>query len=132
MNNVNATIGLVQLRHMPGVVARHIDNGRFFDRELEGVSGLTLIPYHPNTEPSYWLYTMRVENRDSFIRCLEKSGISASPLHLRNDRHSVFMKNACELSALDKFYQELVHIPCGWWVTDEDRQHIVDTIRKGW
>jgi dTDP-4-amino-4,6-dideoxygalactose transaminase len=131
MNNVNATIGLAQLRHIHSIVGRHIDNGRFFDHELKEICGINLIPYYPNTEPSYWLYTFRVENRADFIRSLEESGISASQLHLRNDRHSVF-GGSSELSALERFYQEFVHIPCGWWVTDEDRQHIVDSIRKGW
>src|SRR5438552_8151760 len=42
MNNVNATIGLVALDHVDRVLARHIENGRFYDRELAGVDGLEL------------------------------------------------------------------------------------------
>jgi len=131
MNNVNATIGLAQINHLPDIVTRHIDNGKYFDRELAGISGVTLIPYYRNTEPSYWLYTLKVENRDDFISRMTEAGITASPLHLRNDRHSVF-QSSHELPALDKFYQEFVHIPCGWWISDEDRDHIVNTIEKGW
>ncbi len=33
---------------------------------------------------------------------------------------------------LDEFYESFVHIPCGWWLTDEDREYIVSTIRRGW
>jgi hypothetical protein len=25
-----------------------------------------------------------------------------------------------------------VSIPVGWWVSDEDREYIVETIKKGW
>lgn len=132
MNNVTATIGSVQLRNYPSIYDRYISNGKFYDKELAGVSGVTLIPYYKNTEPSYWLYTMKVERRDDFIKMMEANGVTASPLHHRTDTHSVFSESKCELPNMDKFYSEFVHIPCGWWVTDADREMIVDAIKRGW
>lgn len=132
MNNVTATIGSVQLQDTPDIIARHISNGKFYDEKLKDVVGVTLVPYYNNTEPSYWLYTMKVERRDDFIKMMDEHGVLASPLHHRSDTHSVFAESKCDLPALDKFYEEFVHIPCGWWVTDEDRQMIVDAIKQGW
>jgi len=131
MNNVNATIGLVQLECLEDDVQKYIENGKYYDGALKDVRGLTLIPYYNNTEPSYWLYTIKVERRADFIEKLEENGISASPLHLRNDRHTVFASERT-LSNLDVFYEEFVHIPCGWWLTTEERGRIVDVIKKGW
>ncbi len=132
MNNVNATIGSIQLQDTPDVIARYVSNGKFYDEQLKDVAGVTLIPYYNNTEPSYWLYTMKVERRDDFIKMMADNGVLASPLHHRSDTHSVFAESKCALPALDKFYEEFVHIPCGWWVTDEDREMIVSLIKKGW
>jgi len=132
MNNVNATIGLVQLENLKENVFKYIENGRYYDENLSEIEGLKLIPYYPNTEPSYWLYTMKVERREDFIAMMESAGISASPLHLRNDRHSVFDAKDMQTPNLDAFYESFVHIPCGWWLTDEDREYIVSTIRRGW
>lgn len=132
MNNVTATIGSIQLQDTPDIIARYVSNGKFYDEQLKGVEGVTLIPYYNNTEPSYWLYTMKVERRDDFIKMMADNGILASPLHHRSDTHSVFAESKCSLPALDKFYEEFVHIPCGWWVTDEDREMIVEAIKKGW
>lgn len=132
MNNVNATIGLVQLNYLKDNVLKYIENGIFFDQNLSGIKGLTLIPYHQNTEPSYWLYTMKVERRQDFITIMTANGIGASPLHLRNDKHSVFNAPKGNTPNLDLFYEEFVHIPCGWWLSAEDRNHIVNTIKKGW
>lgn len=132
MNNVNAVIGEIQLQHIDQIIQRHISNGKFYDQELQGIDGITTVPYYNHTEPSYWLYTMKVENREEFCRMLEDAGIVASQLHHRSDTHSVFAESKCELPALDEFYGKFVHIPCGWWVTNEDRQYIVDTIKKGW
>jgi perosamine synthetase len=132
MNNVNATIGLVQLKSLNENVFKYIENGRYFDENLKNIGGVTLLPYYTNTEPSYWLYTMKVERRSEFIRMMEVHGISASPLHMRNDRHDVFDAGKTKLPNLDKFYDEFVHIPCGWWVTDKDREEILKNIKKGW
>lgn len=132
MNNVIAAIGTIQLRHTPDILKKYISNGKFYDKALMNIPGITLVPYYTNTEPSYWLYTMKVEHRDDFIRMMAKEGIVASPIHHRNDTHSVFAKSKCALPNLDKFYNEFVHIPSGWWVREEDRERIVKVIRKGW
>jgi hypothetical protein len=44
----------------------------------------------------------------------------------------VFFSSKCDLPGLDSFYSRMLHIPCGWWVTDEDRERIVSVIKKGW
>lgn len=132
MNNVTATIGLVQMHYIDQVIKRHIENGHFYDNKLKNIPGVELLTYYEDTEPSYWLYTLKVEKRSDFIRMMAENGITASELQLRNDRHSVFAESQCDLPALDKFYQQFVHIPCGWWINDTDRERIVSLIRKGW
>ena len=132
MNNVTATIGSVQLVHTPNIIDRYISNGKFYDDALKSVSGVTLVPYYPNTEPSYWLYTMKVDDRDSFCKMMESKGITATPLHHRSDTHSVFSDSKCELPNMEEWYSKFVHIPCGWWVDDETREKIVDAVKQGW
>lgn len=132
MNNVNATIGIQQLETIGSIVNAHVENGKYFDSELKNIPGLELLNYYPNSEPSYWLYTLKVENRDRFIRKLESEGIMASELHKRSDYHDYLNDFGQHLPTLDLFYQKLVHIPCGWWVTPEDRENIVSVIKRGW
>ena len=132
MNNVTATIGSIQLQNTPDIIARYISNGKYYDEHLKDVPGVVLVPYYNNTEPSYWLYTMKLKDRENFIKMMREKGIMASPLHHRSDTHSVFAESKCALPALDKFYSEFVHIPCGWWVTDEERELIVSVIKQGW
>jgi perosamine synthetase len=132
MNNINATIGLVQMKHVREIVGKYIQNGKYFDQNLKKTPDLELLYYHKNTEPSYWLYTLKVQRRADFIKKLAENGITASELHLRNDRHSVFSESNTVLPVFDEFYKKMVHIPCGWWVTKEDRDKIVRIINEGW
>jgi dTDP-4-amino-4,6-dideoxygalactose transaminase len=132
MNNVTATIGMVQLPHMPGVIGRHIANGRYFDQALQGIPGLQLCSWDDAAEPSYWFYTVLVDRREDFARRLAERGIATSLAHKRNDRHTVFAASRAPLPALDVFYSKMIHLPCGWWLDDGDREYIAATIREGW
>lgn len=132
MNNVNATIGLIQLNGINDIVNTYISNGKYYDECLKNLSGIELLNYYANSEPSYWLYTMKVDNRDDFIKKLAENGIMASELHKRNDWHSYLNDFNEELPYLDRFYKRLVHIPCGWWVSNDDREKICKTIKEGW
>jgi dTDP-4-amino-4,6-dideoxygalactose transaminase len=132
MNNVNATIGIIQMKYINDIIGKYRANGIYYDKNLYEVPGIELVHYSDNSEPSYWLYTMKVENRDEFTKMMAANGITVSPLHLRNDRHSIFRKSKKELPNLDEFYKKFIHIPCGWWVSDEDRYKIISAIKKGW
>lgn len=132
MNNVTATIGLAQIDFMGRIIGRHIDNGRFFSGALQGIAGLELCRWDAAAEPSFWFFTVLVEQRERFSRHLAAHGIAASQVHRRNDLHSVFADSRCDLPGLDAFTERMMHIPCGWWLDDEQRQDIVDVIRMGW
>ena len=132
MNNVTATMGLVQLEHIAPVVDRHIANGRFLDQALQGIEGLELCAWDAEAEPSYWFYTVLAERSDDLARHLADRGIHTSKAHRRNDEHSVFADSRRPLPQLDVFYPRMLHLPCGWWVGDEERGRIVDALRAGW
>lgn len=132
MNNVNATIGRLQLKCIESMIARYIENGRFYDKHLKNIEGLELIRYYENTEPSYWLYTIKVKRRDDFIEMMTKNGVMASELHKRSDSHEYLNDFDQYLPNMDSFYNEMVHIPCGWWVLAKDRERIVELIKRGW
>jgi perosamine synthetase len=132
MNNVTAAVGLAQLGVIQPVLDRHIANGVYYDRALANVHGLEACRYDAVAKPAYWLYTILAERRDDLTRYLNEAGVECSQAHRRNDEHSIFADSRCHLPGLDSFYSRMLHIPCGWWVTDEQRQYVVDCLRRGW
>lgn len=132
MNNVNATIGLVQLKEISAILDAHVENGKFFDAQLKNTPGVEMIDYYPGSVPSFWLYTLKVENREGFIKKMTEIGVMASELHKRNDWHDYLNDFNTPLPNLDKFYSKMVHLPCGWWLKTEEREMMVETIKKGW
>jgi len=132
MNDVAATIGLEQLNYIDRIIAQHQDNAAFYNRELKTVDGVTLLTLHGDRTSSFWVYTIKVANRDRFILAMRDRGIATSRVHERNDKHSAVSAYRRPLPQLDRFIRQMVCIPVGWWVTEEDRRYIVDSIRKGW
>ena len=72
---------------------------------------------------------MKVDDRPSFYKYMEECNITVSQVHERNDKHSCMAEFKTELPNLDKTIGNVVSIPVGWWVTDEQREYIVDCIR---
>ncbi len=132
MNNINATIGLVQLSNINTILASYVENGKFFDANLKNIPGIELINYYPMSEPGYWLYTLKVDNREGFIKKMAEINVLASELHKRNDWHIYLNDFNQTLPILDKFYSKMVHLPCGWWLEPKSRDIIVKTIKTGW
>lgn len=132
MNNVTATMGLVQLEHIAPVVQSHIRNGRYFDEALKNIPGLELCSWDPEAEPSYWFYTVLAERRDDLARYLAENGIGNSLVHKRNDLHSLFATSWTPLPGVDSFYSRMLHIPCGWWVEPDELAYIAALLKKGW
>lgn len=132
MNNVNALIGIVQLDNIEELLDKYITIGKYLDSKLKGISGVETVVHYPNSESSYWLYTLKVDRRDDFVKMMTSNGFMASELHKRNDFHTFLNDNITILPNLDKFYSRLVHIPCGWWVTIENCDVMVKLIKNGW
>lgn len=132
MNDIAAVIGLANLKHTADLVKRHQENSAFLDTELASISGLTLLENKPDRKSAAWIYTMRVDRRDDFVRAMAAQKIHVSQVHARNDIHECLSEFRCSLPSMDQFDKEMICMPCGWWVSDEDRQHIVDSVKKGW
>jgi len=132
MNDVCATVGIENLKHIDSIVGKHNSNGQYYNNTLTNVPGVTLLENSPRKKSAYWLYTMRVENRDQFMRYMSECGIVTSRTHERNDKHTCVREFIEPLPNVDIVTKDMICIPVGWWVTDEDREYIVDCIKRGW
>lgn len=132
MSEINAAIGLANLGTADGLVAMNRENAAVYDKELTGIPGIELTERAADREPAFWAYPLKVDDRRSFMRKMADAGIMTSVISRRNDAHSCVADARTELPGLDAIYDRVVYIPVGWWLTEDDRRHIVDTIRSGW
>ena len=131
-NDVLSTIGIHNYPNASLHAARHKENAAFYNDALKEVEGLTLLDNDSSIDSSYWLYTIRVKNRDSFIKKLKDVGIEAGQVHKRMDKHTCVNDYKCFLPSMDILQDDMVCIPVGFWVSDADRESIVEVIKNGW
>lgn len=132
MNDVCATVGLENLKHVDDIIKKHRSNANYYDNSLSDVSGVKLLERKEGHDSAFWIYSLLVDNRDGFYRHMNECGVAVSQVHERNDKHTCVKDYRTALPSLDKTIGKIVSIPVGWWVSDEEREYIVDCIKKGW
>lgn len=130
MNDIAATIGIEQLKYVEQNRKKCIENGRFYDQNLQGLSRVKTIAYSDDRESANWIYTLHVDDKSSFVEHCHQHEIMVSPVHVRNDLHTAFKPYLLnDLPGVDKFTSSMICIPVGWWVTESDREKVVDVIK---
>ncbi len=130
MNDVAATIGIEQLKFAGEIVRKHRDNAAFYYDSLQGIPGVRLVEKSTDWKSAYWLFTMHTQRRDEFTQFMSDNGVMTSKVHNRNDIHTAFAEaKTYPMPGLEKFYESMVCIPVGWWITESERSYIVEKIR---
>lgn len=132
MNDVNASIGLENLKDVNDIISKHRDNAKYYDDNLKNINGLTLTERKEDRNSSFWIYSMLVERREDFMKWMKECNIIVSQVHERNDKHTSMKDFVSHLPTLDNILKNVISIPVGWWVKKEQREYIVDCIKKGW
>ncbi len=131
MNDVNATIGIENLKGIDQRINQARDNAKYYRDNLPKE---LLLPQDYETS-SFWLYPIRLPEgvvKEKFIRYWNDAGIMVSQVHARNDKNSCtfeFVKQTTELPNLDLLTRSFVCIPVGHWITRHNLIFIIETIK---
>lgn len=132
MNDINATIGIANMKQIDEILEKCVKNAEYLTASLKSLNGIELFESNENSKPSYWIYTLKIleGRKNEFIEFMKRSEIVVSQVHQRNDTHSCLSKYLTTLVNLDIIEKQIVSIPCGWWLTIENLDHIINSIRK--
>jgi dTDP-4-amino-4,6-dideoxygalactose transaminase len=126
--DVDAAIGLSNLELAIKNQQKHAENARFFNEKIQNEKIIKPI-YSENCQ--WWLYTLIIKDRrDDFAKYMSLNKIATSQVHSRNDAHDVFKNFPAKLPGTDFFSNNQLSIPVGWWLSDEERQYIVDVVNS--
>ncbi len=132
MNDYAAALGVANLRHFRDRFDARLKIAARYRECLNGIPGITLFQNRADRQSAYWLFGFHVEKREDFILALKGRGVTASVVHQRIDRNSVFNGIDRELKAQTKFDETQINIPIHDNLDESKVDHIIDSIRKGW
>jgi len=129
-NDIVGAIGRVQLKKLDGFIQRRKALWNIYQQELANLEWLIRPPEPlPGTESSYYLYWLRLKDRDRFAKYLVDNGIYCTsryyPLHLVS--HYGWEGRLPNAEAVN---ETTINIPLHQNLSEADVEHIVRTIKS--
>ena len=138
MNDIQAALGLNQMKRIDKYVKRRHQIAKYYDAQLKNLS--FIIPWQsPNVYSSYHLYPILIKNnldrkfQIQVYNKLKKIGIDVNLHYIPVHRHPYyenlgFKKN--DFPAAEKFHQETISIPMYPTLGDEDLKKVIKILKN--
>ena len=130
MNDISATIGLSNLKVIEDeVLKKNKANAKFLKNSIKN-EAIQLLTTPEKSESADWLFTIKILNgrKQEFIDYMLSKQIMVSQVHNRNDVNTCVESFQSPLPNLDVLEKQIVCIPVGWWLTEENREYIVKCV----
>lgn len=129
MSNINAAIGLAQIKKLDTFIAKRRYLCKLYEEKLDGIGGIIKMPVTYDTIAPF-MYVIRIKNekRDKLKAFLMEheieTGISYIPCH-----HFSIFKGYAALPITDEIFNEILCLPMHFELTDADVATVTNTIK---
>jgi dTDP-4-amino-4,6-dideoxygalactose transaminase len=130
MIELEAKVGLVQLRKYPEIVRRRQENARYYDQQLRGTPGLELPPLVEGATYSH--YVVRVPDRRTVMEAMRRQGVQLGNLIQYSVPHiAVYTQYAMGRSFRNSWLcsQNIINLPVHAHLTERQRAQVVELLR---
>lgn len=131
MNDIQAAIGLGQLKHIAADNARRAQIADRYRTGLAQVAGVSLPRQEPDRVSSHHLCRILVENRDALVSKLKSAGVETGVHYRRNDLYPMYRHDPSLLGA-EQYWRSTLSLPLHLQLGDEDVDYVIGKIREGW
>ncbi len=132
MSNINAAIGLDQLKKFQAMNARKIAVARNYDEAFRDIGGITLLKTDDYQDIGLFVYILKIRHgRNELMDHLARNGVG-SGIHYIPSHLFTFYKNArCHLPVTEQIYGEILTLPLFPDITDEQVERVIAAVRSG-
>lgn len=129
LTNIQAALGLAQLEQLDTFIDKKRAIAQRYEARLARHEGITVMPTPPHSEPTYWLYTVLLDEkttlaeRQRLIAHLHAQGIEARPLWHPVHRLAPYRDcSAFQIQHAIEFYARGVCLPSSVGLTVDDQE----------
>lgn len=128
MNDLAASIGLVQLRKLPGFNKRRSEIIRQYLEGLKSIDKIEpLLPFEPEEYP-YQMFGIRTDKRDELIIHLKGRGIATGCHYTPLSVQPLFAKWGRDCPFIEKEADRFITLPLHADLTDDEVSFIIETL----
>lgn len=131
MSNINAGIGLAQLKKVDKFIERRRELCGLYDGKLKDIPGIELMPVtYDDITPFMYVIRVKEGKRNALKDFLAahdiESGISYIPCH----HFSLFAEEGDELPITDNIYEEILCLPMHYELSDTDIDEVAERVKE--
>jgi len=130
MNDIQAAIGLVQLSKLDRINESKRRRISQYCEEFSDLEWLQCPVEREWAEGAYWLFIVRVPDRDGFMTHMNAHGITTGvhfmPVHL----HPYYREFQADVPVVERIWQNMVTLPLYAEMTDQEFHAVVSAVRS--
>jgi perosamine synthetase len=130
LNDVQAAIGLAQLRWLDEDNVRRADIADRYRHGLDGLDGIELLRYEDDRRSSNHLFCVLAERRDDLVRRLAEAKVDVGVHYRPSYDYPLFEGDP--LPNVERFWRRVISLPMHVGLTDTDVDRVIGSIAEGW
>jgi len=138
MTNVQAAIGLAQLKKIDSIVAKKRKMAEAYNNLLKDIEGITLPVEKPWAKNVYWMYSILIKksfgiNRETLRNKLSDKGIETRimfiPMHQQPALRNIGYYKSDKHPVSERIGREGLYLPSGTTLEDKEIQFVCEAIK---
>ena len=130
MSNINAAIGLAQLKKVDRFIARRREICRAYNNAFQEVSGIKKLPIDYNVvAPHIYVVKVLEGRRDDLSLFLKGRDIETGVAYIPNHFHAFYREEGLCLPETEKVFEEILTLPLHFEISDEDLRTVIDSVQ---
>ncbi len=133
MTDIQAAIGIEQLKKLEGFTKKRIENAAYLDSKLKGVKGVVTPYVAKGVRHVYHQYTIKVENRDEVVKKLNEAGVGTGVYYPICINEQVFYKElgyTADTPVASEASKKVLSLPVHPSVTKEELDFIAEKVKE--
>lgn len=132
MSNINAAIGLAQLKKIEQFISRRREICRRYDSAFKEIPAISCLRVNYD-EVAPHIYVIRVKDnrRDELMSRLKSLDIETGINYIPNHLHPFYRSNATSLPETEKAYREILTLPLHCGLSDADVARVIQRVVDG-
>jgi len=140
MSNLHAAIGLAQVEMAEDYVDMRVYNHKLYQKELEGVEGLTMQLELKGYKNSYWMNGVVIDqskfgiDAKKLTKLLKEDGVDTRPFFHGMNKQPSLKKYGCDCDGKypvsDWLSENGFYLPSGSGLKDKEIKYVCDVIKR--
>lgn len=134
LDTMQAVVGLHVIKDVDMITKNRVENGKFYDKELGKIKGITIPPRSKNIKNVHHNYIVIAEKRDGLLNYLVKNGVDAKihypiPLHMQKASEYLGYKEG-DFPEAEYQSKHIISLPVHQHLTVEQKQYVVEKVAE--